>query len=363
MVANIINYYGGGNTARGQVNYYDSILSNIKDLYIVKNAPQIIKTSFIKSIAQAYLLREYEIELINSYMHNEYIEGVIIPEAQVAFVDGNPIYGSKIAQVNRGKEYIDLSGIMKESELVEKEREIEELKDKMKSEFKAAEHSFNEALKYYNKLKEIYMENLDIGKANKLAKSLVEEIYSDSCENKESKVYHRYFEAVTPEGTKDFIPNITRNLDKRYLIKGRPGTGKSTILKKILDEGMSRGMDLEVYHCGFDPESLDMVVIRELGVCAFDSTNPHEYYSERDSDVVIDTYNELITEGTDEKFKDIISKITDDYKARLDEGKTHLSEGKKYMLQIEAIYLRCLDKEKLRNLERGLGTLIDMYVR
>ena len=33
--------------------------------------------------------------------------------------------------------------------------------------------------------------------------------------------------------------------------------------------------DVEIYHCGFDPHSLDMVIVREVGIAIFDSTSPH----------------------------------------------------------------------------------------
>ena len=94
--------------------------------------------------------------------------------------------------------------------------------------------------------------------------------------NKPSKVQHRFLGAATPVGAVDFVPNLTEDVPKRYFIKGRPGSGKSTMLKKIVAEGEKRGFDIEVYHCGFDPNSLDMIIIRELGIAIFDSTAPHE---------------------------------------------------------------------------------------
>lgn len=49
----------------------------------------------------------------------------------------------------------------------------------------------------------------------------------------------------------------------------------------------------------FDPNSLDLVVIRDLGICLFDSTSPHEYFPSRDSDEIIDIYQEAVKEHTD----------------------------------------------------------------
>jgi hypothetical protein len=59
-----------------------------------------------------------------------------------------------------------------------------------------------------------------------------------------------------------------------YYLKGGPGTGKSTLLKKIAvafpDEPVS------LYHCASDPQSLDAVVLETRGVYIADATAPHE---------------------------------------------------------------------------------------
>ena len=37
------------------------------------------------------------------------------------------------------------------------------------------------------------------------------------------------------------------------------------MLKKLAEAAEEKGFEVEVYHCGFDPNSLDMVIVRELG--------------------------------------------------------------------------------------------------
>lgn len=46
--------------------------------------------------------------------------------------------------------------------------------------------------------------------------------------------------------------------------------------------------------------SIDMVLVRELGLCAFDSTPPHEYFPEKSGDVTIDIYREAVKSNTNE---------------------------------------------------------------
>ncbi|MBQ8922140.1 MAG: hypothetical protein IJ060_08280 [Oscillospiraceae bacterium] len=62
--------------------------------------------------------------------------------------------------------------------------------------------------------------------------------------------------------------------DYGFYLKGGPGTGKSTLMKKIAaafgEESVS------VYHCASDPHSLDAVVLEERGIFIADATAPHE---------------------------------------------------------------------------------------
>lgn len=363
MAANIVNYYGIGNTARGFVSYYESILSNVEDIYLVKNSPQIIKTSVLKAIVQGYLAKGYEVEIINSCMADEYIEGCIVREVGVAFIDGNPIYGTDLVSVAKENQCIDLSHVIDETLVKNRSGNIKFLMNQMNEEIYKAHETFGEALKLHNKWEEIYIKNMDFNRANDFADKLIDRIIVEKSSSGRSEISHRLLGVCTPEGPKDYIPSLTRNIGKRYLIKGRPGTGKSTILFKLLKAAQKKGYDLEAYHCGFDPNSYDMVIIRELGVAVFDSTPPHEYNGNREADEIIDTYDELVLPETDENHMLTIDSIKEAYMDKVHEAIKHLEQGKKYMLDMEKEYLRCVDRSQIRKLEVGLGNLIEIFIK
>ncbi len=66
-----------------------------------------------------------------------------------------------------------------------------------------------------------------------------------------------------------------KGMDKVILIKGGPGTGKSSMLKRIATLAKSRGYDYELWYCSGDPQSLDGVMIKELKTAIIDATSPH----------------------------------------------------------------------------------------
>ncbi|MBE6616419.1 MAG: hypothetical protein E7627_00535 [Ruminococcaceae bacterium] len=63
-------------------------------------------------------------------------------------------------------------------------------------------------------------------------------------------------------------------LDKVYIIKGGPGSGKSSMMRKIAAAAEAKGKPAEYYLCGSDPGSLDCVVI-DGRIAVLDGTFPH----------------------------------------------------------------------------------------
>lgn len=58
-------------------------------------------------------------------------------------------------------------------------------------------------------------------------------------------------------------------------IKGGPGTGKSSLMKKVSKYFNEKGYNIEHHHCSSDNNSLDGVVIKGLNVAILDATSPH----------------------------------------------------------------------------------------
>ncbi|MBP5207782.1 MAG: hypothetical protein J6330_04945 [Clostridia bacterium] len=81
-------------------------------------------------------------------------------------------------------------------------------------------------------------------------------------------------------------------LDRLYIIKGGPGTGKSATMKTVADEAERRGYEVVRCLCSSDPRSLDGVLIPALGVGAVDGTAPHATDPKYPGavDVVLDFY-------------------------------------------------------------------------
>ena len=60
-----------------------------------------------------------------------------------------------------------------------------------------------------------------------------------------------------------------------FIIKGGPGTGKSSFLKRIAAYFGPQCPNMEVIPCSSDPDSLDAVILPEYRVALADGTAPH----------------------------------------------------------------------------------------
>lgn len=62
---------------------------------------------------------------------------------------------------------------------------------------------------------------------------------------------------------------------KVFVIKGSPGCGKSSFMRRVEKNVIASGYDTEEIKCSSDPSSLDGVVIPALGAALVDGTSPH----------------------------------------------------------------------------------------
>ncbi len=93
----------------------------------------------------------------------------------------------------------------------------------------------------------------------------------------EGKTRNLYPGGNTPCGFYSYYNYILpqRKAEKIFCIKGGPGTGKSTLMKKIGRHFVDKGEDVDFLWCSSDPDSLDGVLIKGRRAAVVDGTSPH----------------------------------------------------------------------------------------
>jgi len=76
--------------------------------------------------------------------------------------------------------------------------------------------------------------------------------------------FHSFYEFI--------VPNQAR---LKLVLKGGPGVGKSTLMKKLGEEFIDLGYRVEFHWCSSDNESLDAIALPDYDIAVVDGTAPH----------------------------------------------------------------------------------------
>jgi len=82
--------------------------------------------------------------------------------------------------------------------------------------------------------------------------------------NSPSGFYSLYDQLIDPVQAREIL-----------ILKGGPGCGKSSLMRRVGQAAEKKGLDVEYIDCSGDPDSLDAVVIPQLRTAIVDGTAPH----------------------------------------------------------------------------------------
>ena len=83
--------------------------------------------------------------------------------------------------------------------------------------------------------------------------------------------------ANAPGGFYSLYPRLIPPEQARavYILKGGPGCGKSTLMRRVGAMMEGEGIETEYILCSGDPASLDALLLPGLGAAIVDGTAPH----------------------------------------------------------------------------------------
>jgi hypothetical protein len=347
-MATVKNFYAGSNSSQGFYSLYDQATNDLDRLYILKGGPGTGKSTFMRKIGIVLMDKGFDLQYLHCSSDNKSIDGIIIPKLKVGIVDGTaphiiePKYPGVVEKV------IDLGNFRNDAYLAQFKNIIISLTNDISTNFKAAYNTMQKAKGIHLKKEEIYIGSMSFEKANNVTKDLVRSIFDQPFEKEANpKITKRFFGASTPKGAVNFIDNITEDITRRFIIKGRPGSGKSTLMKKIGSHAESHGLSVEYYPCAFDPNSMDMVIIPSLSVAVVDGTAPHVVDPFRLNDVVVDMFRLCMDTSVEETYKEALGELNLSYQNKMTLATNFLSEAKRLHDRLEDYYKQSMDFEKV----------------
>lgn len=354
-MSQIKNYYAGSNSSQGFYSLFDEALKDLDDLYILKGGPGTGKSTLIKQVGETLAEKGWSIEFVHCSSDNGSLDGVIIPALRAGIVDGTaphivePKYPGAVDRI------VHLGDCRDDKRLVQHKQEIVALTDGISETFSRAYDAFGEAKKVHDELEDIYLSAIDFKKADQVTEDLIEKIFSHFIRPEQNpNVRHLFFGAATPKGAVHFIDNLTEDVNKRYIVKGRAGSGKSTMMKKIGQCAEDQGLSVQYFNCAFDPESLDMVIIPALGTAVLDGTAPHVIDPSRPDDEVVDMFELCIDTHVETDRAEELHRTETNYKDLMQQGTALLMEAKKKHDELERYYVEAMDFEAVERKRDGI---------
>ncbi|MBD3920371.1 hypothetical protein H8B09_16535 [Paenibacillus sp. PR3] len=348
------HYFVRGNTAHGAHFLHKSAFDGLNKIFVLTGPQGTGKSTVIRNLADSQLAKGRHVQCFHSPLRPDELDGIILTESKVGIIDGRVYDGISENEADE-IEYIHFGKALNYSLVVpEHSKTIEDLRGKLANAYSQTYETFLTALRIHDEWERYYIESMDFTKADQIKQDLIEQLFTGHERVNPTAGRHLFFGAATPKGAFDFIQSLTAQLDRRIFIKGRPGSGKSTMLKKLAAAAEQKGIEVEVFHCGFDPNSLDMLIFPELRTAIFDSTAPHEYFPDRDGDEILDMYTLTIPAGTDEAYAAEIADIRGRYSAKMKAATSYLAEAEAIDSQIKAFYVAATDFSIVEELQQQL---------
>ncbi len=357
--------FPGGNTSLGFFSYYDHLTPpDATRVFILKGGPGVGKSGFMRKIGEEMLSRGFDIEHHHCSSDNGSLDGVVIPSAGVALLDGTAPH--IVDPVNPGavSEIIHLGDYWDEAKLRAARDEIVAVNQRLGRLFTIAYSQLAEAKVIRDEMESYVTESMRFSPVNRLTAELTREILGErpGRYEVEPRARHLFRSAISPDGVVHHIGSLLSEVKQLYLLKGRPGSGRSTLVETVARAAHARGLETEVYHCALEPHRADLVVIPAVRAAVLKDveevnfqpgTVPGLRVAAYDLDVYLDR-------GRLAQYEVELMSAGQRFTAALNRGARYINEAKRTHDHLETFYIPAMDfaaVERRRDeiLERVLG--------
>lgn len=343
----IIRYFPGNNTPDGYYSFFNNIISwkKAKRIIIIKGGPGVGKSTMIRNITNKLVEKGLDIELLHCTADSNSLDGLIVRDHNIAVVDGtsphmiDPKFPGCIDEIVNFGDFWDESGLQQNRE------QIFILQEKVRNLYKRVYKYLKTCRLILDDLEEIYMGAIDDNINESISQDIIDRVFKGIKRNNNNSFQrHMFASGITPEGSINFLDNLFQNIKHRFIISGNPGTGKSVLLKKVLDQAVSKGLDVDVFHCSMNPKKIEHIIIKEIDVGFITSVEPHVLSNVREDDELIDM-NSVLDNTRLEDLKDFIEYDKHISSELFNKAIETLKKVKKTRNELESIYISNMDFE------------------
>lgn len=288
MYGTITKYMGTAYTGMGIAHKYEELIAFATETVFLKCPPTTVLSTVLNDTAMHYIKRGLDVDKMMSPTQPDETDAIFVHDLNILYLQASHPVALEPTNLGGHHRVISFYDIYHDHFLQEQNKEIALFLSTAEKSMEKALQALAMAKKKHDDWEKINIKRMNWTVHEALIEELIEELFNTMILNKKSKVAHRLVGSITANGAGDYIDSITNRMQRRMLIKGLAGTGKSTIMKALGKEAENRGFDVLYGWCGLDPTGVDLVLFPELSICLFDATQPHEYDVEKKGDEVLD---------------------------------------------------------------------------
>lgn len=331
-----VNYvFTSSNTCDGFHSFIPDLVKPLQRVYILKGAPGSGKSTFIRMLGESLAQRGYEVDFWLSASDPLNPEGLYLPRLDLAVVNGSqgqgldPHYPGATGEVIVMEQYQDREALRRDGS------EIIALIDRLENEGQQVKEILNQAAGTQQDIRRIISRHLQLEKIHSLVDQLEGEWFQEGPAER-----HFYGSSFTAEGTINYVDEISRSCQRRYVMKGVSGSGQAIIIAEIAERARRRGWYLEYYHSGLERENIIMLLIPSQGIALIDAADTELNLCPWD--VVIDM-NEFLDDSYSLEQAQEAGELKRTYEILLVKAGESLENTQKTLLDLKKIYSASTD--------------------
>ena len=226
----------------------------------MKSPPTNALSVLLNETAMHYIKRGFDIDKFMNPIQPEKVDAIFVKGPNLLFIQASHPVSLEPSDLGGKHRVVSFYDMYDEEKLRAQNELIVEKNTEAEVSLTKALQVLSEALVIHDDWERVNIERMMWDLHEQTVASLKEELFGTIVLNKNSTASHRLIGSLTSEGARDFIPSITKRMERRILIKGLPGTGKSTLMRALGELAEERGFDVIYGWCGLDPRGVIGVV-------------------------------------------------------------------------------------------------------
>ena len=348
--------FAGNNTSEGFFSYFDNLLKidEAEHIYILKGGPGVGKNHFMKRFADNMAEKNYSVEYIHCSSDNVSLDGILIPELKILFVDGTAPHTIDPVIPGAVDEIIKLGSFLNVRKLDKHKAAIIQTNKAKSNKYLSAYRYLKAAGIIHDEISSIYDLYVDVDKFNEMCEKAVTKLFAHSYGKRNGNARKLFTESFTANG---YISHTERFFEDNevWAVAGNDTNFSSIFLDRILNEAVKNGYTAECYYRPLSPKKLQHIYLPEKNLIIVTAeTHMNEKYNQ-----VFDIHSIMDSEGIKTQISEIEKNLLL-YDLLIKNALNKLSETKKLHDLLEVFYANCMDfdgvNECFEKIVRGIGT-------